>query len=139
MHGPPARDDGVAFSAALTDGEGVEGRSGVDDEEGDEKSMSTSLVLAGVDDEEGDEKSMSTSLVLAGVDGTDIEKAQPSALEASSGLAARSRPISSNIKSRYGVGGRRSVLLIYEEKDRAGKGVKARKKQARCPNNATKK
>ena len=37
LHGPPARDDGPAFPAALAEGEGVEGRRGVDDDEGDEK------------------------------------------------------------------------------------------------------
>lgn len=88
LHGPPARDDDVAFPAALTVGEGVEGRRGVEDEEGDAKSKSIFCVLV--------------VIVGNGINsvGAESEKAQPSALEASSGLAARSRPVSSKIMSR---------------------------------------
>ena len=48
MHGPPEREDGPALSAALAVGEGVEGRSGVEEEEGDEKCVSIfGVVVAG--------------------------------------------------------------------------------------------
>lgn len=98
MHGPPEREDGPALSAALAVGEGVEGRSGVE-EEGDEKCVSIfGVVVAG--------RSSGAIVVVAGAivvavgSGRDIENAHPNALEASSGLAARSSPVSSKIIGR---------------------------------------
>jgi hypothetical protein len=99
LHGPPEREDGPALSAALAVGEGVEGRSGVEEEEGDEKCVSIfGVVVAG--------RSSGAIVVVAGAivvavgSGRDIENAHPNALEASSGLAARSSPVSSKIIGR---------------------------------------
>ena len=96
MHGPPEREEGPAFSAALAVGEGVEGRSGVEDDEGDEKCVSifgVVFVVAGGSKGSG-------AIVVVGAGSTDMENAHPNALEASSGLAARRRPVSSKIIGR---------------------------------------
>ena len=101
MHGPPVRDDGPAVPAALAVGDGVEGRRCVDDDEGDEKCISIFGVVVVVVISGG-----AIAVVGAGggavsiAVGTDIEKAHPNALEASAGLAARSRPVSSKIIGR---------------------------------------
>ena len=111
LHGPPARDDGPAFPAVLADGEGVEGRCGVEDDEGGDENWTSifGVVVVVI-------TACSSGGAIVAVHGTattgaivavvvvegrvDIENAHPNALEASSGLAARSRPVSSKIIGR---------------------------------------
>ena len=72
LHGPPEREDGPTFPAALAVGEGVEGRSGVDDDEGDEKCESIFGVVVG-------KSGGAIAVAIGAATGIDIENAHPNA------------------------------------------------------------